>query len=185
MNIGKQIQSLRKLKNITQEILAAEMGVSVAAVSKWENGKSMPDIVMLCALADFFQVTTDELLGRNKQEEFIVCDDAGIVREAIRNIIMKEGYQRITLAKNGKELLEALDKKNPTMVFLDINLPDINGLELLKNIKERNPKIKVIMVTADTSEETKNQAIQLGAESYITKPFPPEFVKIEIHNHII
>lgn len=185
MNIGKQIQSLRKQKNITQEVLAAEMGVSVAAVSKWENGNSMPDIVMLCALADFFQVTTDELLGRNKQEEFIICDDEGIVREALSNIIMKEGYHRITLTKNGKQLLDALDKKKPNMIFLDINLPDMNGLELLKKIKERSPKIKVIMVTADTSEETKNQAIQLGADAYITKPFPPKLVKIVIDNHMI
>ena len=46
MNIGKQIQTLRKEKNITQEILAAEMGVTVGAVSKWENGISIPDIFM-------------------------------------------------------------------------------------------------------------------------------------------
>lgn len=65
MNIGKAIFELRKKKNITQEELAAELGVSAAAVSKWENGYTLPDILMLCALADFFQVTTDELLGRN------------------------------------------------------------------------------------------------------------------------
>lgn len=64
MNLGKTILELRKKKNVTQEDLAAELGVTAAAVSKWENGYTLPDILMLCALADFFQVTTDELLGR-------------------------------------------------------------------------------------------------------------------------
>ena len=65
MNLGKTILELRKKKNVTQEDLAAELGVTAAAVSKWENGYTLPDVLMLCALADCFQVTTDELLGRS------------------------------------------------------------------------------------------------------------------------
>ena len=65
MNLGKMILELRKKKSVTQEDLAAELGVTAAAVSKWENGYTLPDVLMLCALADYFQVTTDELLGRN------------------------------------------------------------------------------------------------------------------------
>lgn len=64
MNVGRKIQELRRQKNMTQEDLAAAMGVTAAAVSKWENGYTLPDILMLCALADLFEVTTDELLGR-------------------------------------------------------------------------------------------------------------------------
>lgn len=67
MNLGKTILELRKQKNVTQEDLAAELGVTAAAVSKWENGYTLPDVLMLCALADYFQVTTDELLGRKKE----------------------------------------------------------------------------------------------------------------------
>lgn len=72
MTLGKTIQELRKQKNVTQEELAAELGVTAAAVSKWENGYTLPDILMLCALADFFQVTTDELLGRCIKWEYAV-----------------------------------------------------------------------------------------------------------------
>ena len=64
MILGKSILELRKKKNVTQEELAAELGVTAAAVSKWEKGYTLPDILMLCALADYFTVTTDELLGR-------------------------------------------------------------------------------------------------------------------------
>ena len=76
MNIGKQIYELRKQKGIKQEDLAAELGVTAAAVSKWENGYTLPDILMLCALADYFEVTTDELLGRNKpyQQAIVVAE---------------------------------------------------------------------------------------------------------------
>lgn len=70
MNIGKNILELRKQKNITQEDLAAELGVTAAAVSKWENGYTLPDILMVCALADFFAVTTDELLDRRKAVKY-------------------------------------------------------------------------------------------------------------------
>ena len=67
MNFGKTILELRKQKNITQEELAAQLGVTAAAVSKWENNYTLPDILMLCALADYFNVGTDALLGREKE----------------------------------------------------------------------------------------------------------------------
>lgn len=67
MNFGNIILNLRKQKNLTQEELAAELGVTAAAVSKWENNYTLPDLLMLCALADFFNVTTDELLGRCRE----------------------------------------------------------------------------------------------------------------------
>ena len=70
MNIGQKILELRKQKGITQEELAAELGVTAAAVSKWENGYTLPDILMLCALADFFEATTDDLLGRNTSKNW-------------------------------------------------------------------------------------------------------------------
>ncbi len=72
MNLGIKILEFRKLKGVTQEELAAELGVTAAAVSKWENGYTLPDVFMLCALADFFAVTTDELLGRAREVKYAV-----------------------------------------------------------------------------------------------------------------
>ena len=72
MNLGDKVLEIRKKKNITQEELAAELGVTAAAVSKWENGYTLPDLFMLCALADYFKVTTDELLGRVKELKYAV-----------------------------------------------------------------------------------------------------------------
>ena len=83
MNIGNNILSLRKQKNITQDALAAELGVTAAAVSKWEKGYTLPDILMLCALADFFEVTTDELLGRNltTKQAIVVTENEALGRK--------------------------------------------------------------------------------------------------------
>lgn len=72
MNLGHNILTLRRQKGITQEELAAAVGVTAAAISKWENNYTLPDVLMLGALADFFTVTTDELLGRAKTLQFAV-----------------------------------------------------------------------------------------------------------------
>ena len=88
MNIGKIILELRKQKNVTQEALAAELGVTAAAVSKWENGYTLPDVLMLCALADFFQVTTDELLGRiNAKKQAIVVAQTEELGQKIADLL--------------------------------------------------------------------------------------------------
>ena len=101
MNIGTQIQALRKQQGITQETLAAEMGVTVGAVSKWENNITLPDILMLCNLADYFRVTTDELLGRSSKSTFMICDDAPFIRDTLGELLAKEGYHCAGLAENG------------------------------------------------------------------------------------
>ena len=90
MNIGKNILELRKQKNITQEDLAAELGVTAAAVSKWENNYTLPDILMLCALADYFGVTTDELLGRNTaRKQAIIVAETEELGQKISDLISK------------------------------------------------------------------------------------------------
>lgn len=72
MNLGNNILTLRRQRGITQEELATALGVTAAAVSKWENNYTLPDVLMLGALADFFSVTTDELLGRARTLRFAV-----------------------------------------------------------------------------------------------------------------
>ena len=68
VQIGEKIRSLRKQKNISQEVLAQYLGVSFQAVSKWENGTALPDVTMIPAIACFFEVSTDELFDFNRLE---------------------------------------------------------------------------------------------------------------------
>lgn len=174
MNIGTQIQILRKQQGITQETLAEEMGVTVGAVSKWENGITLPDILMLCSLADYFQVTTDELLGRTDKGSFMICDDAPFIRNTLWELLEKEGYHCAGLAENGAQLHALLEEKLPDVLFLDIHLEKEDGLDLLQEIKQKNMPVKVVMITADKTEEAKQTAIAYKADAYVTKPFLPQ-----------
>ncbi len=94
MNFGKTIMELRKKKAVTQEEMAAQLGVTAAAVSKWENDYTLPDILMLCALADYFCVTTDELLGRNSApDQAIIVADTEELGQKISELAQKYGIE--------------------------------------------------------------------------------------------
>ena len=101
LRIGEKIKSLRRQKSISQEVFANYLGVSFQAVSKWENGNTMPDITMIPAIASFFGVSTDELFDFNlfeteKQVEGI-CRESWKYREsdpAKAEQILRDGLQR-------------------------------------------------------------------------------------------
>lgn len=102
MKLGEKIKSLRKEKNISQEVLANYLGVSFQAVSKWETGSTMPDVTLVPAIASFFRVSTDELFEFNmyemEKEIKAICDEAyqyrydGDMEKAEQ--ILREGLQR-------------------------------------------------------------------------------------------
>lgn len=107
--LGENIRSLRTAKGITQEQFGYEMGVSAQAVSRWENGATYPDITMLPMIADFFNVTLDELMGRGQELETSE-------REAFFKS-MREMHSRGEIAN----VLEAYDKmlqKHPNDAYL-------------------------------------------------------------------
>ena len=109
MNIGLKILELRKKKGIKQEDLAAELGVTATAVSKWENGYTLPDILMLCALADFFCVTTDDLLGRNTQVNYaVIATDLPELRENIKKLIESYSFKVKYIYSSIKEARDAI-----------------------------------------------------------------------------
>lgn len=181
MELSKNIMRLRKLKEITQEELASVLGVSTAAVSKWETEKSIPDIYMLSELADFFHVSTDELLGRNffKMMAAIV-DDSQFMRENIDRSLSQNGYKVLILAENGKELLDNSNLPQVQVIILDIHMPEMDGFETLKILKEKRPDIKVIICSKDSSKESLQRAQELGVDGYVTKPFHEKFLLLAL-----
>lgn len=173
--IGKKICELRKKKELTQENLASEMGVSIAAVSKWETGCSIPDIGMLWSLADFFDVSTDELLGRTRnRKKAIVVDDALFVRDCLIKILGENNIEIIGEAEEGNELLKQLKTKKVDLILLDINMPGMNGMDALKKINTNYPEVKVIMCTAVKDQAVIDKAYELGVTGFVTKPFKPD-----------
>jgi len=101
IRIGEKIKSLRKQKNISQEVFANYLGVSFQAVSKWENGNTMPDVTLIPAIASFFCVSTDELFDFNlfemEKQVDAICRESWKYREkdpAKSESILREGLQR-------------------------------------------------------------------------------------------
>lgn len=101
IKLGEKIKSLRKQKNLSQEVLANYLGVSFQAVSKWEGGTTMPDVTMIPAIASFFSVSTDELFDFNlyemERQVDAVCSEAYRYRDtdaARAERILREGLRR-------------------------------------------------------------------------------------------
>ncbi len=97
--IGKFIAELRKEKNMTQEQLAEKMGVTDKSISRWENGKTMPDISMLSILANELNCTIQELLNGRKMTKEELID----LRETINNLVEYESNQQIKKDKKSNK----------------------------------------------------------------------------------
>lgn len=99
----------------------------------------------------------------------LVVDDEPPIRKLLRMGLNTQGYE-VTEAPNGKTALEMLGQ-NPDLIILDLGLPDIQGLELLRKIRERNEGVPVVVLSSRGDEAGKVQALDLGADDYVTKPF--------------
>lgn len=99
----------------------------------------------------------------------LVVDDRAGVRESLRFILQPQ-YE-VATAESGEAALEVLPAFQPDLVFLDIKMPTLDGLEVLRRIKAHDPTIEVVMMTAYASLETLRQALTDGAFEYLIKPF--------------
>ena len=106
----------------------------------------------------------------------LVVDDEEEICELTRSFLRKKNYCTLG-ATSRKEAIEIVKKDQPQIVLLDIRLGSESGLETLRQIKEINKDIKVIMVTALNDEESMAQAKSQGADDYIAKPFTAEFLE--------
>ncbi len=118
-----------------------------------------------------------------EQLKILVIDDDPSIRNMLAIVLKKSGYQ-VTCTESGKTSLEKLKKESFDLIISDIKMPDINGIELLKKIKTISPEVPVIMITAFASANDAVEAMKLGAEDYVTKPFSLDELKIIIDRAI-
>lgn len=106
----------------------------------------------------------------------LIVDDTAFMRKLLRNILFSGGFDIVGEAENGKQAVELYKQLKPDLVMLDIVMPEMNGIETLKAIKQIDPNAKVIMCTAIGQEKIVKAAIKLGAKGYIVKPFQAQKV---------
>jgi len=100
----------------------------------------------------------------------LIVDDEPVMQSLLEKILAREGYKTF-IAGDGVAALEILDKESVSLVLSDIKMPGMNGFELLKEIKTKYPSTGVIIMTAYGDTFTVKDALLLGADEYITKPF--------------
>jgi len=112
----------------------------------------------------------------SKTKILIVDDDPGILY-SLSLTLKKEGYAVVTAA-NGKQCMETVAKEAPQIIYMDIAMPEINGLEALQQLKEQKAEVPVIVMTGHSTMKNAIRAVQLGAYEYITKPLDREKIKL-------
>ncbi len=109
-------------------------------------------------------------------KKVLIVDDAAFIRMQLKQLLVKNNYEVVGEAGNGKEALEKIQTLKPDIVTLDITMPVMDGLECLEEINKLEDKPLVIMVTAMGQEAYVNRAILNGAKGFIVKPYKPETV---------
>lgn len=115
-----------------------------------------------------FDYVPEPVTGKGKK--ILVTDDADFMRMILTDILTSKGHT-VLQARNGQECLDILRKETVDVCLLDIVMPVMDGMDALRQMKKGNPEIKVIMVSALARESVVKQALQLGADAFVVKPF--------------
>ena len=110
----------------------------------------------------------------------MIADDSSLATKQLREILEQLGHNVIYTAKTGFDALENYPRINPDLVTMDITMPDMDGLSATKEIIQRFPDARIIMVTSHRQEHAVLDAIRFGAKGYIIKPFNAERLKAAI-----
>ena len=114
--------------------------------------------------------------GKQPNATVLVVDDEPAICELLKDFLVREGYA-VVLAYNASEALRSVQTHHPSVVLLDIRLPEMDGSECLRRIKAIDPQISVVMVTAVEDESIGRKCLELGAFEYVTKPISLERLK--------
>ena len=108
--------------------------------------------------------------------KILIVDDAAFMRMMIKDILTKNGYEIAAEAENGQKAVEKYAESRPDLVLMDITMPEMDGIQALKKIKEIDAGANVIMCSAMGQQAMVIESIQAGAKDFIVKPFQADRV---------
>ena len=109
-------------------------------------------------------------MKKPEEESILVVDDDITALTLYETILKNAGYEKIIVSSDGREVADRLRDNNVSLVLLDINMPGMNGIEVLENITEDHPSLPVIMITGDEDLQTVVRCMKIGAYDYLNKP---------------
>jgi CheY-like chemotaxis protein len=113
----------------------------------------------------------------------MVVDDSRLIRNVLQEILTSDGHEVIE-ATNGQEAIKMIAEQTPDCIILDILMPEMDGFEVLKVLKNEAPKIPVVIQSADIQKTTRQKCFQLGAFSFTNKPPQKEEILMAVHEAI-
>ena len=111
----------------------------------------------------------------------LIVDDEALVRKTLSDILRAMRYSdtlEVEEASSGREGLDAVVRQRPDLVLLDLQMPGMGGLALLKQIREIEPRLSVIVISATQENKMSSEALRNGAVAYLPKPFDPRHVEM-------
>lgn len=153
IKLGEKIRSLRKERDLSQEVLAQYLGVSFQSVSKWENGSAMPDITMIPAIASFFEISTDELFNFNILE----------IEKRVEKLCYDAAQFRSTDPEKSEKMLRSALRQYPGNDII------LNNLLYTMRSPERNQEVVDIckaLIESTKHDNVRFDALRILAETY-------------------
>jgi two-component system response regulator HydG len=117
------------------------------------------------------------------KERILVTDDDPDIRDGCGQVLKRRGYD-VYEAETGGELVKKLEKYEYDLILLDLKLPDANGLDLLKHVREKDPHVPVIMITAYGTIQNAVEAMRMGANDFLPKPFEPDELRMVVRRNL-
>ncbi len=114
-------------------------------------------------------------------QHVLVVDDDPTVSDVVRRYLERADFE-VTLAADGPAALDAVATRRPDLVVLDLMLPGIDGLEVCRRLRERDPDLPIVMLTALGDEADRVVGLSLGADDYVTKPFSPRELVLRVQS---
>ena len=121
----------------------------------------------------------------NASSKILVVDDDKTVRGFLELFLKTKGFADVVSAENGEDAVKIVEKENVKLILLDVMLPGMNGVEVLRKIKAINKNISVIMITGYPDEEKAKEAIREGVYDYIIKPFDLFYLELILLTKLI
>jgi len=119
--------------------------------------------------------------------KLMIVDDSSTMRKIIMRVLRQADIacDSIVEAGNGVEALEALTS-NPDveLILSDVNMPEMNGIDLVKNVRDQGKSIPIIMITTEGGDSMREKAMDNGANGYVCKPFTPETIRSALEPHV-
>lgn len=163
------VPKISEVLGVTADELLGLTPMEPSSVSH-ESREDLELILNQSQADSIFDFVPGPITGESRK--VLVVDDSDFMRMMLEDILTHHGHT-VLQAKGGQECLDLLHGEAVDVCLLDIGMPGMDGMEVLRRIKERRPKLKVVMLSALCQESNVRQALQLGADAFVVKPFQP------------